>query len=133
MRLTTALTLLAALAGCGGSGPQPGNAATARPAVNAAAAPDPAPAANRSAAAGDEASGLAGYREVSLRGCIGGARDAAPAGTPVEQQCACAVDRMMAGRTLAQLEAEERSGEHDRRFQSTLGACIDETGGRAGG
>lgn len=121
MRPTTALILVAALAGCGSS--QPNNAAAG--ANNALAAPAPATMPAPAAPAGD-ARGLAEFREDSLRGCIGGARDAAPAGTPVERHCACAVDRVMAGRTLVQLEAEERDGTHDSRFQDQLRACIAE-------
>lgn len=72
-------------------------------------------------------SGLAQYREDTLRGCIGGARDTVTdASVPVERHCACAVDRIMAGKTLAQLEDEERSGEHAPLFTTALRQCIRE-------
>ncbi|HYD12416.1 MAG TPA: hypothetical protein VEC11_06185 [Allosphingosinicella sp.] len=127
MRLPTSLILLAALAGCGSSGQQPGNAA-----VNAAAPPGPAAPANALATpapAAADAAGLAAFRQDAMRGCVEGGRETAPPGTPVDRHCACAVDRVMAGRTLAQLEAEERSGDYESRFQGTMSACIAETGG----
>jgi len=40
--------------------------------------------------------------------------------------CACAADRVMAGKTLARLEAEERSGAHDALFTVALRQCIAE-------
>ena len=85
-----------------------------------------ADAAKPTAAAPQDPAGLARYREDVLRGCIGGGRDNAGANVPVERQCACAVDRVMAGRSLAELEAEERSGEHAERFTAALRQCIAE-------
>jgi hypothetical protein len=69
---------------------------------------------------------LAQLRAEWLPACIGGGRDAAPPGTPVERHCECAIDRTMAGRTLAELEAERRSGEYGARFQANMRACIRE-------
>lgn len=110
MRTLLSALLLAALAACGQApDPATNNAAT----VNAAAAPAlPA--------------GLAQWREDVLRGCIGGGRESAGPNVPVEAHCACAVDRNMAGRSLAELEAEERSGEHAERFTAALRQCIAE-------
>jgi hypothetical protein len=70
--------------------------------------------------------GLAEWRADVLRGCIGGGRDAAGPGVPVERHCACAVERVSAGRTLAALEAEERSGDYQPRFTALLRQCIRE-------
>ena len=72
---------------------------------------------------------LAQYREDVLRGCIGGGRDNAGPDVPVERHCACAVDRVMEGRSLAELEAEEVSGEHAERFTAALRQCIAEIPG----
>jgi hypothetical protein len=70
---------------------------------------------------------LAQWRQDVLRGCIGGARDTVrDPSVPVERHCACAVDRIMAGRTLAQLQADEQSGAHDEIFSRTLRQCIHE-------
>ena len=73
-----------------------------------------------------DAVGLAQYREDSLRGCIGGGRDRAGPNVPVERHCACAVDRVMEGRTMAELEAEEVSGEYAGRFTAAMRQCIAE-------
>lgn len=124
MRRTLSLILLAALAGCGAPAQPEGNGA--KPAASVEPRAGAAPAGPTTA--GNEAARLAEYREDSLRGCIGGAREAAPPGTPVERHCACAVERVMAGRTRAQLNAEERSGEYEPRFQGALRACIREIG-----
>jgi hypothetical protein len=80
---------------------------------------------NRAVPAAADA-GLAQWRADVLRGCIGGGRDAAGPGVPVERHCACAVERVSAGQTLAELEAAERSGEHQRRFTALLRQCIRE-------
>ena len=72
---------------------------------------------------------LAQFREDVLRGCIGGGRDNAGPNVPVERHCACAVDRVMEGRSLAELEAEEMSGEHAERFTAALRQCIAEIPG----
>lgn len=116
MHRTTSLILLAALAACG---VETGDNA-AKP--EAAGAPSASP--TTAAPADDEARRLAEYREDVLRGCIGGGRDSAPPGTPVEAHCTCAVDRVMAGRTRAQLDEEERSGAYEPRFRDAMRACI---------
>lgn len=93
----------------------------------AACGADPAPApgngANIAAVAAPAGRGLSEYREDALRGCIGGARDAAPPGTPVEAHCACAIDREMAGKTIEQLEVDELSGAHAPSFSAHLRDC----------
>ena len=100
MRAPSAALLLATLAACTGGGD--GNDAAADP-------------------------GLAQWREDVLRGCIGGARDRVRDFTvPVERHCACAADRVMDGKTLAQLEADERGGAHDALFTAALRQCIAE-------
>ena len=100
MRTWLTLLSIAALAGCGRQ------------------------AGNEAVAASD--AGLAQWRADVLRGCIGGGRDAAGPGVPVERHCACAVERVSAGRTLAELEAAERSGEYQPRFTALLRQCIRE-------
>ena len=129
MRLTTGLILLAALAGCG-SGQKANNAATAAPAANASAAPAPAAPANRLAgpAPAAPAASVAEFREETFRGCVEGGNESAPPGTPIEQICTCATDRAMAGRSLAELEAEP-TADFERRFRGTVDACVDEAGG----
>jgi hypothetical protein len=90
------------------------------PGGNAAAVGAPAPDVTRDA-------GLAQWRADTLRGCIGGARDTVTdPNVPVERHCACAVDREMAGKTLAQLEDDERSGAHEENFPALLRQCIRE-------
>jgi len=79
--------------------------------------------------ASPDPAGLAQYREDVLRGCIGGGRDEAGADVPVERHCACAVDRVMEGRTMAELEAEEVSGEYAPRFTAAMRQCIAEIPG----
>jgi hypothetical protein len=69
---------------------------------------------------------LAEYRSIALEGCIGGARDAAPPGTPVERHCECAIDREMRGRSYDELEAARRSGDYGPAFQAHMRACIAE-------
>lgn len=111
----TVLAFLIALAGCN---PPTG-------ADNRAAAPeDDAPVPTTPAAAGNEAAGLADFRARWLEACVGGARDAAPPGTPVERHCGCAIDRIMVGRTLDELEADRESGAYRSRFQSEMRSCI---------
>lgn len=101
--MRAALLLLMALAACG-KAPGADN--------NASLPADPA---------------LAQWRTDTLRGCIGGARDTVhDPSVPVERHCACAVDRIMAGRTLAQLQADEQSGAHDEIFSGALRQCIRE-------
>ena len=124
MRPHIALLLLAALAACGS--PPAANTMSAAPAENGAAeAPKPGDGGNALSAA-DEAAGIARLRAEWLPACIGGARDAAPPGTPVERHCACALDRTLAGRTVAGLEEERRTGEYGPRFQRHMRACIRE-------
>ena len=112
---------IAMLAACGPAAVE-GNQAADR---NGAAANVAKPAAE---AASDPAR-LAEYREDSLRGCIGGGRDRAGPNVPVEQHCACAVDRVMEGRSMAELEAEEASGEYAPRFTTAMRQCIAEIPG----
>jgi hypothetical protein len=83
----------------------------------------------------NEAQALSQWREDVVRGCVGGARESVGPEVPVEQHCACAADREMAGKTLAQLEAAEMSGDHGPVFQAALRACIAEIspGYRPGG
>jgi hypothetical protein len=126
VRRTPSLFLLAALAACGA--PARPDGSNAKPEAAATSAATPAASPTAAAAPGDEAGRLAEYREDSLRGCIGGAREAAPPGTPVERHCACAVGRVTAGRSRAQLDAEERSGEYEPRFREAMHACIREIG-----
>ena len=130
------ILLVCALAGCGvesETGNESKPVATASEVGNAskpeASGSEGAAPAAAAAGAPDEARLLADYREASLSGCIGGARDAAPPGTPVERHCGCAVDRVMAGKSHAELEAEELSGAYAPRFQEAMRACIREIGG----
>jgi hypothetical protein len=102
-------------------------ACTAAPGGNNAAAPAPvANAANAAVPADDEAAGLARVRSEWLEACIGGGRDAAPPGTPVDRHCACAIDRVMAGKTLAEVREERASGAYRARFSAEMRACIRE-------
>ena len=114
-----AAPLLLMLAACGGQGGGTNQAAAAPSGNDAPAAPAPATVRN-------EAAGLADFRAEWLEACIGGGRDAAPPGTPVDRHCACAIDRVMAGKTLEELEADQRSGAYRSRFQSEMRACIRE-------
>ncbi len=102
MRMVPAILLAAALTACDRR-----RAAVAMPPTPAKPTAGPADAAQ-----------LAQWREDSLRGCIGGARDRVrDPDVPVERHCACAVDREMAGKSLAALEEEERSGAHETIFR----------------
>lgn len=119
MRIVLILALAATLSACGGKARDAGK--------NQAAAIATSPA---------DAVQLAQWREDSVRGCIGGARDRVrDPDVPVERHCACAVDREMAGKSLAVLEAEERSGAHETIFPAMLRLCIAEIspGTRPGG
>ena len=78
------------------------------------------------AAAGNESAGIAEFRSRWLEACIGGGRDAAPPGTPVDRHCACAIDRVMAGKSLEELEADRASGAYRSRFSAEMRACIRE-------
>lgn len=121
MRILVAFTASIALAACGAS-PETNNASTNAP-TNLTTPPT------------DETAALARWREDVVRGCVGGARESVGPEVPVEQHCACAADREMAGKTLAQLEAAEMSGDHGPVFQAALRACIAEIspGYRPGG
>lgn len=113
--ILTGLTAAVTLAAC-----------SAQPAANNQAAA-PAPVSNAAGhAVGDEASGLAAFRVEWLEACVGGARDAAPEGAPVERHCGCAIDRMMAGKSLAQLEADRASGAYREPYQAEMRRCIRE-------
>ncbi|MGE0178684.1 MAG: hypothetical protein AB7O91_02540 [Sphingomonas sp.] len=109
------LPLLFVLAACGAQGAGDNQASTPTP-----AGPEPAAA----PAAGNDSAGIADFRAQWMEACIGGARDAAPPGAPVERHCACAIDRVMAGKSLEQLEAEQASGAYRAPFQSEMRACI---------
>ncbi len=116
MRRFFAFAMLGLLAACG-AGTGGNNHAT----------PEPGPALNSAGdVAGDEAAGLAAFRAQWMEACVGGARDAAPPGTPVERHCGCAIERTMAGKTLAQLEAEQESGVYRAPFQAEMRRCIRE-------
>lgn len=120
MRIVPILLLATALAACG-----PKAADGAGNAAKPAAATSPT-----------DAVALAQWREDSLRGCIGGARDrVSDPAVPVERHCACAVDREMAGKSMAELEEAERSGAHETLFPAMLRQCIAEIspGYRPGG
>ena len=111
MRIASTLPFLLALAACdqgGGPGAKPANAA------GAAAADAGVPGLPTT---------LGAWRAEVMTGCIEGGRAAAPAGVPVEAQCACAVDREMAGRTLAELAAAEQTGANERSFEEALRDC----------
>ena len=112
---------IAMLAACGPTAVE-GNQAADR---NGAAANVAKPTADTA----QDAVGLAQDREDSLRGCIGGGRERAGPNVPVEQHCACAVDRVMEGRSMAELEAEEASGEYATRFTAAMRQCIAEIPG----
>ena len=114
MRRPSVLALSIMLAAC-----------SAQPGGNNAAAPAPvANAANAAVPADDEAAGLARVRSEWLEACIGGGRDAAPPGAPVDRHCACAIDRVMAGKTLADVQEERASGAYRARFSAEMRACI---------
>jgi len=117
MRCSPLIASLALLAAC-----------TAQSAGNNQAAVAPGPALNAlgNVTSGDEATGLARLRADWLEACIGGGRDAAPPGTPVDRHCACAIDRVMAGRSLGEMEAERASGAYRPRFSAEMRACIRE-------
>ena len=116
MRGTIALILLALATACGPASTPGGNE------TNAA----------KPAAAGLEALSepqlIAQRREDALRGCIGGGRDVAGPNVPVERHCECAIDRLREGRSLAQLEAEEGTGEYASRFRAAMRQCRQEIG-----
>ena len=133
-RLATALIFVTALAACNSSRPQAnGAAAAAGTGGNAAAAPAPAAPASSPAPApvvpAADAGLLAEFRAQTLSGCLEGAREVATEGMPVERYCGCAVDRVMAGRSYAQLAAEQGNGAFERRLSGEIEACMSSTGG----
>ena len=69
---------------------------------------------------------LAQWRTDMLRGCIGGGRDRVGPDVPVERHCECAIDRLTEGRSVAEMRAEQRTGEHQRRFSALMRQCIRE-------
>lgn len=113
MRKAIATILAGLLAACG-----------TQPAANETNAVAPA----ATAGASGEQRGLAERREDYLRGCIGGGRDVAGPNVPVEAHCTCAIDRLMEGRTVAQLDAESGTEEYADRFRSTMRQCQQEIG-----
>lgn len=119
MRRAFVLALVGLLAACGAQSGSGNNQSSAPPPVANATT-------NAAATAGDEAADLARLRAEWLEACIGGGRDAAPPGTPVDRHCACAIDRVMAGRTFAELEEERASGAYRPRFSAEMRACIRE-------
>lgn len=124
MRKMISTMLAGLLAACS---PEP--TTSAANAATASAAEDARPVAPAAAAAtSDSQRGLAERREDALRGCIGGGRDAAGPNVPVEAHCTCTIDRLMAGRTIAELDAEEGTDEYAARFRTTLMQCRREIG-----
>lgn len=117
MRKAIATILAGLLAACG---PQP----AATPAGNETNSAAPA----ATAGASGEQRGLAERREDYLRGCIGGGRDVAGPNVPVEAHCTCAIDRLMEGRTVAELDAQSGTEEYADRFRSTMRQCQQEIG-----
>jgi hypothetical protein len=115
MRKSSWLIVMLLLAGCT-------PAAEPKPEANETAAP----VANLQAMGPEER--LTQWREDVLRGCIGGGRDTAGPQVPVEQHCACTVEKLVEGRSFAELEAEERTGEHASRFREALRQCRREIG-----
>jgi hypothetical protein len=99
-------------------------AAEPKPEANETAAPSQV--ANLQAMSDPER--LALWRDDVLRGCIGGGRDTAGPQVPVEEHCACTVEKLVEGRSFADLEAEERTGEHASRFRAALAQCRREIG-----
>lgn len=116
MRISIAATMLALATACS-------PAEEAKPEANQASAP---PVTNMQAMSDPER--LALWRDDVLRGCIGGGRDTAGPQVPVEEHCACTVEKLVEGRSFAELEAEERTGEHAARFREALRQCRREIG-----
>jgi hypothetical protein len=109
MRMILATASLALLAACGGGASNNSSANGAAPVNAASAAPtDPE---------------LATIRAQGIAGCSAEvARRSAP-GTDAARLCGCAVDRLMAGKTAAQLRATGGGNE-----QEALNACAGELG-----
>lgn len=86
-----------------------------------------APAAEKVAAEDEGDTRRSSYREASIEGCVGGARERVrDPSIRVEEHCECAVDRAMAGKSYAELQEEELSGAYAPIFQSALRQCISE-------
>lgn len=111
MRMILATASFALLAACGGGASNNGSANGAAPANAAGAAP-----------AGAEAE-LAALRVRLVAGCSAAEGRRAPAGADMARLCGCAVDRLLAGKTAAQLRATGLGDE-----QQALNACAAEQG-----
>lgn len=106
-RLIVLAAIAAALAGCG---QRPENSGAN--AQNEAGLPTPGPRPSGSNTGTDlsaEQSLRQSYRTININSCISAARaravreNNAPAGTDYRPYCTCAVDRLMAGRTMEEL------------------------------
>jgi hypothetical protein len=124
MRRILVAALLGAAAACG---PGPGGAATmvAAEGANNQAGPE------RPSAEAE----LAAWREDLVRRCAGAIRDLSGANpmVPAEGQCRCTADRLMAGKTPAELQAAERTDAHGDAFAAALQQCMMETTWPSGG
>jgi hypothetical protein len=109
MRMILATASLALLAACGGGASNNSSANGAAPANATGAAPADAE--------------LASMRAQGITGCSAEVTRRAPAGTDVAGLCGCAVDRLMAGKTAAQLR--ETGGGNE---QEALNVCAGERG-----
>jgi hypothetical protein len=112
MRMILATASFALLAACGGGASNNGSANGAAPANVAGAAP---------AASADAE--LAALRVRLVAGCGAEEGRRAPPGTDMARICGCAVDRLLAGKTAAQLRATGLGNE-----QEALNACAAEQG-----
>lgn len=101
-------------------------ALTAACSASADASDEPAAAA---AAPRGEAVALAAWRTDLQHRCVEAIRTLAGPSplVPAEGQCACTLDRMTAGKTLAELRADERSGRQEQTFIAALQQCMMET------
>jgi len=105
MRMILATASLALLAACGGGASNNSSANGAAPAN------------------GSADSELASMRAQGIAGCSAEVSRRSAPGTDVARLCGCAVDRLMAGKTVAQLH-ELRDGSE----QEALNACAAEQG-----
>lgn len=112
MRMILATASLALLAACGGGASNNGSANGSAPANVAGAAPG--------GAADPE---LVRLRTRLVAGCSGEEGRRAPPGADVARLCGCAVDRLLAGKTAAQLRATGIGNE-----QEALNTCAGELG-----
>ena len=111
MRIVLVIASLSLLAACGGG------------ASNNSSANGAAPANGAAAAAGPNDPELASMRAQGISGCSAEvARRSAP-GTDIARLCGCAVDRLIAGRTAAQIRQSGGGNE-----QVALNACAGEQG-----